>query len=496
MRLRQDGQSGNAADIKVSDFSNNLENSSIALSVEAFNQFYRLEEEFTYSLMEILTPGAISDLRVMESLTTHSSVFLTFDLPKVLENATQELLFDVRLKLFDNEASKWQKIANPRLQMKRSEGYLVIDNLDYANTDYTVKIRTKSKRAEDIDEMWSTSKEISVRTSPKLPDTVPKTCDNCFNVMDNGNVIIYWMEVPKLYQNADNFSYLTRGWNENGEETIHENLNQTSLLLHKNSISHSVRFQISSLNSVGVSDKFSQLLVHKADFYSHKKLLKIRKELINSEYKITWKPLEQFDIESFTIVWCRQRNELPNQCDGSINITTLASNTSQFNLHATTSQQLGVAVNMRNKSMLRGIEWAECTSAKSNGELFVVAMLSIFYWFSFSLEIGQVHSVWSSVYNENAITLHWKLNCVDEPIVMGYNITYCSIDDTSSSMCNETAHSSIIILNENEELNQFEILKLKSYRLYSVTIALMSLNRLGVPITPIFVRTMEGGKCL
>ena len=111
-----------------------------------------------------------------------------------------------------------------------------------------------------------------------------------------------------------------------------------------------------------------------------------------------------------------------------------------------------------------------------------------------STEIGQVHSMWSSVTNEHSITIHWKLNCADDPIVVGYNITYCLLDEKASDICSEPSLSEIIILDEDDEIHRHEIVNLKSYKLYNISVALMSHSRLGIPKSPITVRTLEGGK--
>lgn len=102
--------------------------------------------------------------------------------------------------------------------------------------------------------------------------------------------------------------------------------------------------------------------------------------------------------------------------------------------------------------------------------------------------------MWSSVAIERSITVHWKLNCADEPIVAGYNFTFCLLDDDEPTKCAERAISEIEILGNDSEMNQFSILGLKSYRLYNISIALLSHSRLGILKAPITVRTLEGGK--
>lgn len=102
--------------------------------------------------------------------------------------------------------------------------------------------------------------------------------------------------------------------------------------------------------------------------------------------------------------------------------------------------------------------------------------------------------MWSSVASERSITVHWKLNCADEPIVAGYNFTYCLLDDDDPTKCAERMNEKIELLGNVSEMNQFSILGLKSYRLYNVSISLMSHSRLGILKAPISVRTLEGGK--
>lgn len=82
---------------------------------------------------------------------------------------------------------------------------------------------------------------------------------------------------------------------------------------------------------------------------------------------------------------------------------------------------------------------------------------------------------------------------MDEPIVVGYNVTYCLLDDRDLNNCSESPRSEVVILSDDDEMHQLEISGLKSYRLYNVSVALMSHTRLGIPKAPITVRTMEGG---
>lgn len=366
--MKQDGQGGYSSEIAIPETSKNFSGMSFGFTLNATSAFYTLIEHFDIKLLETLAPRELEQVKVMGDLTTHNSAFITFALPKELEKVSNEMLFDVRMKL-TGDAEKWKKIENPRLQLKDGDKVLAIDNLEYANTAYQVKIRMKSKIAKNVDEMWAPYRDVSFVTKPKKPVMLPKTCANCFNLMDNGNVVIYWMEVPKLYRNADGFKYRIRGFGEHENEVIHRDLNETSMMLSNNYSSKSLKIKLYSVNIEGTSDGFSQIDVPLLSLLSSKKLLNIRKELVNQTYKISWMLLEKLEVESFTIFWCRQRSELPNQCDGIINFRQLPSNVSDYVMQATEMSHFGVAANLMNKAVAQGFEWAECTASKANGKL-------------------------------------------------------------------------------------------------------------------------------
>jgi hypothetical protein len=332
----------------------------------ADNKFFTKEEKFEMKLLETLTPRKVEDVQV-ENSTTHSSAIVTFALPKELEAVSSEMVFDVRLTdEFDKRI--WKKIENPRLQVKGTQGFLALDDLEFANAFYKVKLRTKAKIAQDNEEMWSPFVEVSFTTTPKVPERVPETCRNCFNIMDTGNAVIYWTAVPRQYQNAKKFAYFIRGWNEHGDEVIHRNLTKTSMVLRKNLKAENLRIKIYTSNEKGISTNFSQLFVPLQQLQSVKSNLNIRKEILDTEYKISWKAPEQGNVESFTIISCHQRNELPNQCDGPITFDNLPPEKNEYVVEAKMSKQFGIAANMRDKS-LSGFEWASCTASKQNGNL-------------------------------------------------------------------------------------------------------------------------------
>lgn len=102
--------------------------------------------------------------------------------------------------------------------------------------------------------------------------------------------------------------------------------------------------------------------------------------------------------------------------------------------------------------------------------------------------------MWYSDVTPHSAIINWKLNCGDEPIVAGYNISYCHLND--SDECHGEIKSVVHILQEDEELYQFKLVDLKAYRIYRINIALMSRTRLGPPSFPLVIQTLECGKII
>lgn len=113
------------------------------------------------------------------------------------------------------------------------------------------------------------------------------------------------------------------------------------------------------------------------------------------------------------------------------------------------------------------------------------------------LEIGKVHSLWSPSSAQHSLNLEWKVNCVDESIVAGYNISYCLIADINTTECDhETLKSQTILLFEDEEVTLTHLSNLKSWSFYKISVALLSHSRLGPDSDFIVVRTAESGKLI
>lgn len=339
------------------------------------------EQKFYKTILESLTPKSIENLEIKDEFTTPHSVRLLFDLPEELRNMSNKLTFEI---FVNNEYNAtYEKLANPLLEFFNVKNILHVNDLKYAKSKYKLKIRIKSKFSSNEESRWSDFVAISFKTTPKLPELIPEICENCFNIMDNGNVMLYWTEVQKQYQNGDGFMYNIQIWNE---ETLITNIetNKTQFIIDRDNGNldvlktfESLKVLIFSKNQIGLSKKCAQFALSLGSFGSSTKVLNIHKELINDTYKISWDHIEDSDIKSYTVVWCNQRNERSNQCDDAVEFQELPLNTTNFSLEATRSIQFGVAANSKHSQT--GFQWAKCTAAKSNGKRFSTNKYSVVF---------------------------------------------------------------------------------------------------------------------
>lgn len=342
-------------------------------TLRGHTEFYKKKENFDIQLLETLLPKQIEHVDVQlpkpQDTAMSNKAFVMFSIPSYIESIAKEMMFEVKIKNeYDDE---WERVIFKSYEndTNNEQRFLILTNIKFANTIYHLRIRMKTKLAKDTDEMWSNYVEKSFKTHPKLPENIPSVCNNCFNVMESGNIYLYWTEVPKSYQNGDNFLYLLRIFNGKTNELLNETFSTKTSLMISNRISYKVphlMVHIFSSNHVGLSKKYASVNVYGN---KSKNFVRIKKEWIdkNIGYKLSWRPYDNIvDIDNYTIMWCHQASELPNKCDGSI--IFLDQNETEFYLNTTLSHQFGVAINTKD-GKARGIQWAKCTSSKPDGTI-------------------------------------------------------------------------------------------------------------------------------
>jgi hypothetical protein len=353
--------------VNVSEYGTYAPQKLFNFTLRANNTFYRRKNSYSFALMETLVPERIENVRINASITknySHEMAFVELMLPKELEAASDDLIFDIRWKAKEDNENNWA-ILNQKLKGKHLQKSFTIP-LNYSNTIYQFKVRMKSKLSKDNENMWSPFVEKIFKTLPRLPEMIPEVCLNCFNKMDNGNIYLYWKDIPKFYQNSNEFKYIVQILNQKGEELVKVKQRKPSFLISNNINETSIEARIYSSNDLGTTKNFSTIFVA---IGPNEILIHIKKELVNdTQYKLSWKLKESvFNAESFTVFFCQQKNELPNTCEGSIDFLELALNQTEFIFETHFSYQFGVAANRANNTAT-GFEWARCTASQPNGK--------------------------------------------------------------------------------------------------------------------------------
>lgn len=322
---------------------------------EFINQYFGME------LLETLIPPPVEQINVIMHNSTTNDATVALKLSSDLEKISNHLKFNIMLKALDESETLWSEHVLVDLQTSNNMILIPLDDLKFAYTTYQLKVRTKSRTSLEVHKMWSDFKEYEFRTIARLPEMTPKICKNCFNVMDNGNIFVYWSDVPRFYQNGENFEYELRMKNARGRELKRIRQFKTSFMLTK-SLSDTLTIELYSTNHLGSSSNFSSIQIA----HQNEKFVKIKKELLSDfGYKLSWKLLnENILVESFTVLWCRQIFELPNQCDSSISFTHIPRDQMEFFMNTSDSIQFGIALN---NEFSTGFEWAECTASRPDG---------------------------------------------------------------------------------------------------------------------------------
>ena len=87
------------------------------------------------------------------------------------------------------------------------------------------------------------------------------------------------------------------------------------------------------------------------------------------------------------------------------------------------------------------------------------------------------------------------MNCADKDIVSAYNIKYCIVADFDKNLCLENENYEMFNVSNDDQKNTnlYQISNLKPYKIYNISIALISISgRSGAFSKPIMIRTLEG----
>lgn len=384
------------------------------------------------------------------------------------------------LQLYSEYDSSWAKVdksvkeLDPNAPDKKSLKYFVeLDDLQYANAWYDVRIRIRVNKAYDPDNMWSEAAALNFRTKSRKPDRPPTIDQGAFYINDYNEITIFWKELGKSERNGNNSHYNVSRVTRDGQD-IHVKLtdiSNTMARFPRLDMDANYEITVKSYNDDGASDNGSVIRIPRTrNRLSHPKNLK--KSSLDGVYNLTWEinsALLQNGRLSYTVFWCEPKNSQYNACGEGFNFAHVDQETFTFSLEAKTTPNFAIAVNSENSSS--GMSWTMCTAASPN-------------------EIGQIKTIWVKHIEATQMEIEWKLECEDSLIVQGYNLSYCPITaiiDPKIQECKEPEKS----VNISGSATKYNITDLKPYMTYKIVASMYSETREGPKSKPMENTTLE-----
>lgn len=368
---------------------------------------------------------------------------------------------------YTSEFLKGQWVQLNYISSKAAKVEVQLNNLPYAYDWYDVRVSTKVLGAPDLEEMWSNFSYHNFKTAARTPDDPPLTDIGGFSINDNDHVFIFWKELQPSKHNGENMRYnisLSDYPMIKPHKLTHTSAKYERLSHRFNS---DLDFMIYSENSVGRSSYASHVRVPVKRLHPP---IRIKKMIIGKNYSLSWSPSlhpsTESEIISYTVFWCVSKNELPNQCEGSLDFERVDSNVLNFTRFSNETLNFAVSANSRNSSS--GMNWALCTALENN-------------------DIGKLTTIWIGKMQSTYIEFKWNLACVDRTILDGYILSYCPIKDPKTLECKE----SVKRINITSDAKGYNLTNLMPYTTYKTEIQMFSANRTGPASEPLVNTTLE-----
>lgn len=322
------------------------------------NEVDILTQNFEINNFAVIVPAPPENIS-FTGVTSQSVVIhwkLSYKLELLHKNHAVNFVHDVRiLSEFENKNSNetvWE-VIDPRRIRKEARGdqslwyYIELQDLDYANSWYDVRIRVRTDKAEDIEEMYSEVSGLGFRTEPRRPDRPPKMDQGAFFINDDNDVYIFWEELAKPERNGPNASYAITEVHENGKpvKRVPIEITNTMAKFSKIDMYAKYEFVVKSKNSLGTSTDGSLIRIPaKRERLLHP--VNLKKISQDGVYNLSWQsPYSQGRPHSFTVFWCKPKNSLPNACEGEFSFSRVDHTINSFSLIQNGSINFAVSTN-------------------------------------------------------------------------------------------------------------------------------------------------------
>ncbi|XP_052863962.1 cytokine receptor-like [Anopheles cruzii] len=434
-------------------------------TLTATNKLGTLSQRFDINHFDVVVPHEPNWCTIDNSSITSDSAVAHWRIWYKYASFRRNFTFEVKLLSIFHDGV-WQEISTDGLRRSQLEYTLPLLRLPYADTLYDVRIRMRTDSPVKGEDMWSNYTSCFFNTMSRRPDMPP---DVAYGIFENANdhLFLYWRELHKWQHNARNgFYYNITKLGPDGR--VIEHLNATGGMIHLRYVQDmNYTFVIRSANADGLSERSSKVLVPSKRHRPEKP--EIDKLLSDSgKFTLSWKrPSRSAPITSYTVFWCNTTSNSPNDCNGSINFTTIAASRTTFELSdAGSTLNFAVAANIGHLSS--GMVWAACTATHKT-------------------DIGKLKTLWITEMLATYINLKWKTECGDVAHT-GYMIYYCPISSPRTLGCKEPERA-VNVTDKSQYYCRLE--NLKPYVTYKIEIAMYSETHIGPRSEPLVNTTRE-----
>lgn len=362
-----------------------------------------------------------------------------------------------------------------------------LKNLKYAHTWYYIqvaaKVAIKDKLLDTLPDLWSNFSNTAITTGSRIPDNPPATDIGGFSINDYNHVYLYFKALEDWEYNGNNLQYCFVELERDALKYCTPQINTTEPTTTVGAPVYAVKFEnvnatddltfaIRSNNTEGKSKLASYLRVPPARERCPMptQIKKIKSDV--QTYDFSWQPpanattLSCPEITSYTVFWCKSKNDSPNSCDGYISFERVSRDVFHFERKSMVSLNFAVSANSHNSSS--GMIWTKCTALAGN-------------------DLSKLTSIHVLEVAATSIEFRWELQCIEQSIIKGYTLHYCPVKDENSSECIEPIRT----IDIHREKKGYKLTGLLPYTVYKTQIQMISGNSSGPPSDAIVKRTLE-----
>jgi len=365
----------------------------------------------------VVRPGAPQNLHVAG--VAYNELELRYEIPRSMKHFPPGLIQDIQFR--NQWEEDWTSVDTSDWDIKNDSFHHRLQNLSFAWTNYTVKVKMLSGEGNISEEKyWSEVTEISGSTLARRPQFAPRTHPGSFEVISGQKertVIIYWEKLEEKYHNGPNFEYVISQVLEGEHALPHQPSNQMSAYAEFKRLKlDNYTFFVTAKNENGSAQNPSKIFVAPKDKLTSIQPMSITKTILEdkSMIEVAWfPPRNRSTVVSYTIFWCKFPKQRPYQCDGQLDwmdVKPYPHNQTMIHkipLPDAETYQLAVAANSQDYSS--GMVWSTCTIIKDK-------------------VLSKVKDVHVDNTGDNFVQLRWRLDCSDRGrVVVGYQIEYCPL---------------------------------------------------------------------